>query len=103
MQINQGDKFWIVVDARPISELDDILFDTTIDGLERQFKGGLTSDDNITIFSDHKEAEQEAQRRLRAVHITEAIKNGASAEIMKKTSRIELKSSTGDVVFEVDL
>jgi hypothetical protein len=103
MRINQGDKFWVVVDAKSISELGDILFETTIDGLERQFKGGLTSDDNITIFSDHKEAELEAHRRLMAVQIAETIKNGASADSMKKAKRLEIKSATGVVVFEAQL
>ncbi len=103
MRINQGDKFWVVVDAKSTSELIDILFETTIDGLERQFKGGLTSDDNVTIFTDHKEASMEAHRRMTAVNIAEAIKNMASADSIKKAKPVEFKSATGAVVFSVNL
>lgn len=103
MRINQGDKFWVVVDAKPSSEFADILFETTIDGLERQFKGGLTSDDNVTILTDHKEASMEAHRRMTAINVAEAIKNMASADSMKKTKTVEFKSATGAVVFSVNL
>lgn len=103
MRINQGDKFWVVVDARPTSELGDILFETTIDGLERQFKGGLTSDENITIFTDHDEAAMEAHRRMTAVNVAEAVKNMASAESMKSAKKVEFKSAAGEIVFEVNL
>jgi hypothetical protein len=103
MRINQGDKFWVVVDAKSTSELSDILFETTIDGLERQFKGGLTSDDNVTIFADHNEAAMEAHRRMTAVNVAEAIKNMASADSMKKAKTVEFKSASGAVVFSVKL
>lgn len=41
MRINKTDRFWVVTDASPVSELGDILFETDLGGLERQFKGGL--------------------------------------------------------------
>lgn len=103
MRINQGDKFWVVVDAKPTSELADILFETTIDGLERQFKGGLTSDDNVTIFTDHGDAAMEAHRRMTAVNVAEAVKNMASADSMKMAKSVEFKSASGEVVFSVNL
>lgn len=103
MQINQDDKFWVVTNPKRGSELADILFDTTIEGLERQFKGGLTSDENPAIFTDHKEAELEANRRLMAVKVARAVIMVASAESMKKAKKVEFKSATGVVVFSVDL
>lgn len=103
MRINQGEKFWVVVDAKSTSELADILFETTIDGLERQFKGGLTSDDNVTIFTDHKDAAMEAHRRMTAVNVAEAVKNMASADSMKRAKSVDFKSASGEVVFSVKL
>ena len=38
-------KFWVVTEPSGISELVDILFETTIDGLMFQMRGGLTLDE----------------------------------------------------------
>ncbi len=67
MRFGPKDPFWVVTDPTPDSTLGDILFETTLAGLERQFKGGLTMDENPTIFTDREEAEQEARARLQQV------------------------------------
>ena len=59
MRIGPDDKFWVVVDATPESEMGDILFETTLRGLDLQFKGGLSMEQNPTIFTDHQVAEIE--------------------------------------------
>ncbi len=55
MRIDQHDKFWVVVDANSLSKLCDVLFETTLRGLELQFRGGLTCAENPTIFNDRTE------------------------------------------------
>ena len=60
MRIGKTDRFWVVTDARRGSELCDILFETNIEGLAQQFKGGLTAEDNPTLFTSAEEAECEA-------------------------------------------
>lgn len=64
MRIGPDDKFWVVTDPTKESELEDIVFQTTLRGLELQFKGGLTIAANPTIFTEEDEARIEARQRL---------------------------------------
>ena len=64
MRIALNDRFWVVMDPRPASELADVYFETTLAGLERQFSSGLTAADNPTLFTDREKAEREARSRL---------------------------------------
>ncbi|MBN1458350.1 MAG: hypothetical protein JXA57_02355 [Armatimonadetes bacterium] len=64
MRYGPDDKFWMVIDPTPISQLVDILFETSLRDLELQFRGGVTADRNPTLFSDWAEAEREARGRL---------------------------------------
>lgn len=73
MRFGPDDKFWVVVDPTPVSELGDVLFETTVRGLELQFKGGLAMAQTPTIFTDPGEAEREARRRLLAAHAAQAV------------------------------
>jgi len=70
--------FWVVTDPTPESALEDILFETSLRGLELQFKGGLTAGDNPTIFTDWFEAQVEAEGRLVATRAHRAIVEGRS-------------------------
>ncbi len=56
------DKFWIV--TRPIesSELGDICFQTDINGLALQFKGGLDPEEIHAVYTAMNEAQREADR-----------------------------------------
>jgi len=60
MRYAPHDKFWVVTDPTPVSTLTDILFETSLAGLERQIRGGLTIADNPTIFTDHAEDDRPA-------------------------------------------
>jgi len=60
------DEIWIVTDPREGSTLEDICFRTSIEGLQRQFAGGLSADDHPAAFSDKGEAVAEAKNRLLA-------------------------------------
>ena len=66
MRFGPDDEFWVATDPAPESVLEDILFQASLRGLERQFRGGLTMTSNPTIFTEECEARNEAQRRLRA-------------------------------------
>jgi hypothetical protein len=64
MRCGPDDKFWVVVNPTADSELGDVLFETSLRGLELQFRGGLTMAENPTMFSEKEEAIREAQGRL---------------------------------------
>ncbi len=103
MRINRGDKFWVVVDARPVSELADILFETTLEGLERQFKGGLTCDDNPTIFMDAAEAEGQARARLVIAKAVRAMRQAPDIWPLKNARFIQIQDGNGATLFKAEL
>jgi len=47
-------------------EMVDVLFETTLRGLENQFRGGFTCDTQPVIFTDPKEARAYAEKRMEA-------------------------------------
>lgn len=47
---------WVVTKPRPRSVLVDICFETDLQGLENQFKGGLAAADIHAIYTDRHEA-----------------------------------------------
>jgi hypothetical protein len=56
MRYGPDDKFWVVVDPKPDSTLDDLVFKASLRDLELQFRGGLSIDENPTLFTDRQEA-----------------------------------------------
>ena len=64
MRYGLDDKLWVVVDPTPQSTLGDILFQASLRDLSLQFKGGLSVDENPTLFTDEQEAVAEVHRRL---------------------------------------
>jgi hypothetical protein len=66
MRIHTDTTFWVVADPLGDATIGDILYETTLRGLERQFRGGLTCDENPVIFTDPKEARAYAEARLEA-------------------------------------
>ena len=66
MRIDTDMKFWVVADPIGGGTVDDILFETDLRELERQFRGGLTCDTQPVIFTDEKEARAYAEKRLEA-------------------------------------
>lgn len=60
------EKFWVVVEPRPASELGDVYFETDAKGLALQFKGGLDPEEIHAVFTARNEAEREAERILAA-------------------------------------
>jgi hypothetical protein len=103
MRYGPDDKFWVVVDPTPVSELGDILFETTLHGLELQFKGGLTMAQNPTIFTDHQEAKYEAFGRLTAMRAAQAVLRAGRENPETRVDRIEIYGADGKLVFEANL
>jgi len=103
MRYGPDDKFWVVLDPTKDSETADILFETSLRGLDLQFKGGLTMDRNPTIFTDEKKAQVEAYGRLLAMRASQAIARRCSEADLDGVSRIELLDADGNVLFEAEL
>jgi len=103
MRYGPDDKFWVVVDPTPVSELGDVLFETTLHGLELQFKGGLTMAQNPTIFTDPQEAKYEAFGRLTAMRAAQAVLRAGRENPATRVDRIEIYGADGTLVFEANL
>ena len=59
------EKIWVVTKPTSKSGLIDILFETTIGGLENQFKGGLSENDIVATFTTEVEAKDLAKKLLK--------------------------------------
>jgi len=66
VKLDTTDSFWIVEDPLRASELGDIWWETSLAGLERQFRGGWTTERRPTLHTSRDEAEQDARARLAA-------------------------------------
>ena len=104
MRLGPDDKFWLVLDPTPLSTLADILFETTLRGLELQFKGGLTAAENPMIFTDKAEAEREAHGRLLTLLAAGALgRQIALGKVVTEAHRVVLLDGQGAVVLEAEL
>lgn len=103
MRIGKTDKFWVVTDAKATSELADVLYETTLEGLERQFKGGLTCDENPAIFTDAAEAKAEAHARLAVAKAVAAMRKSAEKGSFKNAALVQIKDEEGTTLFESQL
>lgn len=99
MRYGPEDRFWIVTNPSSVSEMGDILFECSLRELDLQFKGGLTMDDNPTLFTDRKEAEAEARRRMIVRQAADAI----GESVRTGTDKIEVLDREGIVLFTADL
>ena len=103
MRYGPNDKFWVVVDPMPDSELGDVCFETTLRGLELQFRGGLTAAQNPTLFTDEAEAKIEAFGRLAAMRAAEAVLRAGREKPGSLIDRIEIYGADGEVVYQAKL
>ncbi len=103
MRVGPDDKIWVVVDAKPSSEMADVLFESTLRGLELQFKGGMTMDEHPTVFDDKAEAEQEARRRLMVRKVAEVVGAETSKRLPAAVTRLQLLDADGKVVLDQDI
>lgn len=97
------DRFWVVTDPTPDSELTDIFFETDASGFILQVRGGLDEDRRPRIFADREPAEADAIARLAIVRGLAAIAKATPAGDVKNAARLRLLDGDGKVVFEADL
>ena len=103
MRFGPDDSFYVVVDPGADSEMGDILFEASLRDLELQFKGGLTIEENPTLFTDHREAEVEAFGRIVAMRAAQAIVRERGKAKLEEAVRIELHDADGTVIFGADI
>ena len=99
MRIDADTPLWVVTDATKHTDLRDICFETTIEGLRLQFAGGLSMDDHPVLFTDEEEAHEEAKNRLLVRRIAERIRierRLAADEVV----RITLHDADGRIIWK---
>ena len=103
MRFSSRDEFYVVTNAKPESSLGDVCFRTNLEGLVNQFRGGLTFEDNPTIFSEKEEAEQEAHARLAAMKAMKAMLASGAAVPLKNAKVIKVLGADNKVILEATL
>ena len=103
MRYGPDDKFWVVVDPKPHSTLDDLTFKASLRDLELQFRGGLQIDENPTLFTDRQEARLEAYGRLTAMRASQAILRAGHENPDTRIDRVEIYGADGTLVFAADI
>jgi hypothetical protein len=104
MRSGPDSKLFLVTDPTSESETADVVYETTLRGLELQFKGGLTMAQNPTLFTDEKEAKIEAFGRVTAMRAKRAIERQvASGDLRGIPERLEILDGDGKLLFEADL
>ncbi len=97
------DRFWVVVDPTPVSEITDVLFETDVRGFMAQVRGGLDEERRPRIFADRESAEADAHARLAIVRGLAAIAKATPTDDVRNAARLRLLDADGKVVFEADL
>lgn len=97
MKIGMKERFWVVVDPGPQSTLADCCHESGLKDLELQFRGGLTCEENLALFTDSGEAEAEARTRLLARDTAKAL--AAGAEALQGAATVQIVGEDGEVVF----
>ena len=103
MKFNVHDKFWMVTDPTPVSELGDICFQTSLEDLVLQIKGGLELKENPTIFTAEDDARLEGRKRLLVRSVVKAILAGGLDGSPESVRAITLENDEGLPVFEADV
>jgi hypothetical protein len=88
-------RIWIVTTPRKSSVLEDICFETTAEGLELQFKGGLTAREIVGFFSIEKDAREVAADLIRS-RDREAAREAKDREEMVRARRLALLLQTAE-------
>jgi len=60
MMLTPKSRFWVVTYPSPRSTIEDVCFETDLEGLRNQFLGGLKADDICVIERDGAQARQTA-------------------------------------------
>lgn len=92
-----------MVDPKPHSSLDDLVFEASLRDFELQFRGGLQIDENPTLFTDRQEARLEAYGRLTAMRASQAILRAGRQNPNTRIDRVEIFGADGELVFAADI
>lgn len=103
MRYGPDDKFWVVVDPKPNSTLEDLMFEASLRDLDLLFKGGLQVDENPTLFSDRQEARLDAYGRLTAMRASQAILRAGRENPDTRIGRVEIYGADGTLVFAANI
>ena len=104
MRFGPDDTFWVVTDATPESKMADVCFQTSLRGLELQFRGGLTMATKPTLFTEEAEARIEAYGRLVAMRASQVIARLAvDGKALNLADRLEILDGDGKILLEADL
>ncbi len=103
MRYGPDDKFWVVVDPKPHSTLEDLMFRASLRDLELQFKGGLQIEENPTLFTDEQAAKYEAYGRMTAMRASQAILRAGRENPDTRIDRVEIYGADGTLVFAADI
>ena len=103
MRFGPNHKFWVVVDPKTHSSLDDLIFEASLCDLELQFRGGLQTAENPTLFTDRQEARIEAYGRLTAMRVSEAILRAGRENPGNRIDRIEIYGADDTLIYEADI
>jgi len=103
MRFGPTDKFWVVTDPTPESETGDVLFQASLHDLELQFKGGLSSAQHPTLFTERAEADAEAQARMVAARAARAIAAATPQQPLRAAARVAVLDGNGEILLESDL
>ena len=103
MSSGRIDKFWAVHDPSDFSTLDDIPFETTIESIILQAKGGLCVEERPRMFLDRESAEADALERLAVVRGLSAISGSQAVGDVAKATTLRLLDADGDVIFQAEI
>lgn len=102
MRIDPNQKLWVVIDPTPTTEDGENMFQASLADLFLQFKGGLTMEENPTLFTDREEAAIEAYGRLTAMRASRAIARNCGSVELQKAHRLEILDGEGNLLFETE-
>lgn len=104
MKISATEKAWVVVDPTgSASTLGDVMYQASLADLERQFRGGLSTDSHPTLYDDEGEAQADALGRLRIAQIAQLLQVHHARASLGDVCGIELHGADGGVLFRSEV
>lgn len=101
MRLDMHTTFFVVIDPMPESTVSEIIHRTSMTGFFGLIQGDRISEEsNPTIHDSAVDAEVDAQARFFAMRLRRAIQAGASPEVLRNASQIQLRDGSGKVLFD---
>jgi len=103
MSTGRIEKFWVVRNPSEVSTLDDIVFETTIESLILQAKGGLSVEERPRMHLDRQSAEADAFARIAVRRALSAMAGGRAVGDVRSARKLHLLDAEGAVIFEAEI